>query len=33
MMKGGKAIPWAMTAAIWEEAGLLELCKTKAKTD
>lgn len=33
MMRGGKAIPWAMIAATWEEAGLLELCEAKARTD
>lgn len=33
MMKGGKAIPWTVIAATWEEAGLLELCETQAKTD
>lgn len=33
MMKGGKAIPWAVIAAIWEESGQLELRETKAKTD
>ena len=32
-MKGGKAIAWAVIAATWEEAGRLELCETKAKTD
>lgn len=33
MMKGGNAIPWAVIAAAWEEAGRLGLCETKAKTD
>ena len=32
-MKGGKAIAWAAIVATWEEAGQLELCETKAKTD
>lgn len=33
MMNGGKAVPWAVIAAAWEEAGRLGLCETKAKTD
>lgn len=33
MMNSGKAVPWAVIAAAWEEAGRLGLCETKAKTD
>lgn len=33
MMKGGKAIPWAVIATTEDEAGPLGLCETKAKTD